>query len=427
MLTGTGLDAVRYPGRVGTDPAYLRLVTLESPDLLNEGIMDSVTRNAMFQGTYSRIMCTNTRMFFRAIQPILTMEMHTVEPKSGTSGVTLSERLARIGSFRDLMDYAPRMYVSSNAIANVDGSVRSKLLEQAFLYHMKTAIEDRLYGEVKQVTSSRLQKILANELKAVSLLLEANAVETGIGADEIFTSGLAKRRDTSAALKYLACFGLSSELWPGFGDEFEELTTLHYMRRMQVEGYTTRRHVLKYAWPPSDVKNGRLNAKLAEQAQDEFLGLNFAEITDKVCVVFSQGTPTAQGADILALVRNGDVAFLDAIQCKHRESIDAKQVFGWWDSLGISTDVDSRKVAKTDNAEYSWKGLQGFRRLLSKRLGIPVSFGKRIMAVSTKTPPRAKFPVPPGKNNYVWFREMLEPTISAVAFDQDLCGPNSIT
>ena len=66
----------------------------------------------------------------------------------------------------------------------------------------------------------------------------------------IFSSGLARRKDTSKALKYLACFGLTCPMRPGFGHEFEELAALHYSRYMEVQGYTVRRMVLQHGWPP---------------------------------------------------------------------------------------------------------------------------------------------------------------------------------
>lgn len=73
-----------------------------------------------YWGTFSRVMHTNARMFFRAVLPIMTMSMHSYASQQGGGLVNFGDRLAQIGSFLDLMDYAPHMYVEGNSITTVE-------------------------------------------------------------------------------------------------------------------------------------------------------------------------------------------------------------------------------------------------------------------------------------------------------------------
>ena len=147
------------------------------------------------------------------------------------------------------------------------------------------------------------------------------------------------------------------------------------------------------------------------------------------CIVFDQGTPTAEGGDVLALLVNTKTneAHLVCVQCKHypEKDTDAK-IREWWNSLGVALKEDGSSdfEPKGGSAGYSFKGLEKFAELLSDRLSegkgekTKVKVGTRILAASFRTPKRAgcRLPMPKDNLNHfrVWFREMMEPTISAV-------------
>ena len=152
----------------------------------------------------------------------------------------------------------------------------------------------------------------------------------------VYSKGLASRKGTSNALKFLACFGLTCQLRATFGEEFEEMTALHFMRYMQTQGYEPRRVNLKRVWPPKRTKGDiagqttRLGNILEEQGKTEIeclLQLRSQPVAGKWCHVFSQSTASAQGGDVLALILHtrmkeeaGELAGigeLETIQCKH--------------------------------------------------------------------------------------------------------------
>ena len=247
-------------------------------------------------------------------------------------------------------------------------------------------------------------------------------------SNEIFKVGLAVKSGTSAALKYMSCFGLTCPIRPSFGNELEELTALHYQRLMEIHGYRSRRVTLRYAWPPVSNKHddnitatviADLKEKLAKQSAMELPNLSVGQEDGRECIVFSQGTASAQGGDVLALLfdNKNKTGELVKIQCKHHRTMaSAEKIKSWWASLGISFQ-NSDFSPKVGKAGYSYTGLEALRSLLETRLqqqhpSAKISLGDRIMACSFRVPPTAEFPIPEYKHARVWFREMLEPTIS---------------
>jgi len=80
-------------------------------------------------------------------------------------------------------------------------------------------------------------------------------------------------------------------------------------------------------------------------------------------------------------------------------------------------EVNAEFQPETGKAGHSFAGLEAFRHHLQEMLkvnGVAVELGKRVLAVSFSAPSEAPFPIPRDKENraVVWFREMLEPTIS---------------
>ena len=438
VLAGTGLDLIRFPNRAGTNPDYASLITLTTPNV--DKILAEVKDNrdeihqALTQGTFARVLRTNSRMLFRSVLPILQLPFHRVDgfeevELGGIKRRRLGVRLTAIGSFKDMMDHAPRFYVNQNSIGRLTARMRSNLLQQAFVYHLNLSVDSLGQCNIEAVDKNKLSelkliKTMQQDLRRRFQAMEGNKDNAAAEyAEPIFSRGLISRSGTSNALKYLACFGMTCELRPGYGNEFEELTALHFMRYIQVQGYETKRVTLKYAWPGRGEESiTALENKLEEQAKDEEVGITGAEGRNgkKWCIVFSQGTPTAQGGDILALTVNDTDARLVSIQCKHfAKSPGEKALRQWWSSLGVKfTETEEVWEPKDCSAEYSFQGLKAFKDLLTRKLGPrEVTFGDRILAVSFPSPSEAtrEFPIPSEDKARVWFREMFEPTISVLS------------
>ena len=336
---GLSLDSMHpspvSPVSCNTNPDYASLITLTTPNV--DKILAEVKDNrdeiyqALTQGTFARVLRTNSPMLFRSVLPILQLPFHRVDDfqeveLEGIKRRRLGVRLTAIGSFKDMMDHAPRFYVNQNSIGRLTTRMGSNLLQQAFVYHLNLSVDSLGQCNIEAVDKNKLSelkliKTTQQDLRRRFQAMEGNKDNAAAEyAEPIFSRGLISRSGTSNALKYLACFGMTCELRPGYGNEFEELTALHFMRYIQVQGYETKRVTLKYAWPGRGEESiTALENKLEEQAKDEEVGITGAEGRNgkKWCIVFSQGTPTAQGGDILALTVNDTDARLVSIQCKH--------------------------------------------------------------------------------------------------------------
>ena len=162
--------------------------------------------------------------------------------------------------------------------------------------------------------------------------------------------------------------------------------------------------------------------KLEEQAKDEEVGITGGEGRNgkKWCIVFSQGTPTAQGGETLALTVNDTDARLVSIQCKHSAKSPGKKALQhWWSSLGVKfTETEEVWEPKDCSAEYYFKGLKAFKDLLNRELGPrEVTFGDRILAVCFPSASEGtrEFPIPSEDKARVWFREIFEPMFSVLS------------
>ena len=402
LVVGTGLDVIKATGRVGTNPSHSKLVYVKNPKIdtvVKDAKLSDAVLEAINEGLFARVMKTNARMFFRAVLPILTLPMHKIDDDKldkAEKERRLRDRLVKVASFQPLMDYAARMFVSQNSVGEFATDERNDLLKNAFLYHWKCAIEGVKCEEVKRRELEHIPPSAINE--------------------DIFTRGIASREGTSAALKYLSCFGLTCEVKPGYGDDFEELTALHVMRVMESQGYEPFRCQLKHAWPPARPK-GDISQHiedlrtdiLPEQDEKE---VEFERIPGNArcyCIVFNQGTSNAQAGDLFVLKVNGTEAKLDTIQCKNCKAAGDKEK--WWNSLGVAIDTEDTQPVE-GSAGYSYCGLEAFCKLASRRLEMDVQIDSRIMAVSSECPDT--FQLPKSKKLRWWFREMLEPTISVL-------------
>jgi hypothetical protein len=431
VFVGTGLDAIRYPERVGTNPNLSKLVTLKGPNLdnlKNTTAISKIVYDAINSGVYSRVLKSNSRMLFRCLLPIFALEIFSRDGKYSRekTHTRFEQRLKEVASFRPIMDYGARYYVSQNTVGDMSGEKRDDVLAASFLYHLSTAIENP--RKKSKNRSEVVKKIQERELHIVKVLQKELQNKRKATEKDAFRVGLAAESGTSSALKYLACFGLSCELRHGFGNEFEELTALHYLRLMDIQGHTVKRFTLSHAWPP---KSNKKNVNITEaditrlkdevlqpQKQTELMGLTFPS-EGKHCYIFSQGTATAQGGDVLVLVMDfeSNVFELETIQCKHfKKSPGPETILPWWSSLGIALHDDGKWNVEpmAGSAGHSFAGMRAFRDLLRDRTQFPIKLGKRTLAVSFPMPPSAtiKFPVPSDECARVLFREMLEPTIS---------------
>ena len=301
VLVGTDLDLIRDGNQVGTNPAYSRLIRMKGPDLLHlekTGVIKPEISRAVSNGLFSRVLQSNSRMLFRGILPVLRQGFHSVDGDFDpqTKKRRYEERLKAIASFGPLMDYGVRFFVTQNIMGDLSSNRRDELLAESFVYHLSTAIGAPLR---EHAAVSRIRQI---ELEKVKNLRKPS--------NEIFKVGLAVKSGTSAALKYMSCFGLTCPIRPSFGNELEELTALHYQRLMEIQGYCPRRVTLRYAWPPkSNKRDGSitdavindLKEKLAKQSEMELPNLSVGQEDGRECIVFSQGTASAQGGVVLVL------------------------------------------------------------------------------------------------------------------------------
>ena len=434
VLTGTGLDLLRSDGRIGTDPRKAKVVTMMRPkmkELLNatEGI-DEVVQHAIMKGMYSRIFRTNARMLFRGVYTVLLDEflmMDALEFNDHDRDERRRARLVEVASFRALMDYCPRFYVSTGVLGCLDSRDQSRLLERAFLFHLKSALEPEENDSFAAAVQSNRDKMIID----VDNWISAN----GTPVQEIFELGLAtKRHETSSALKYLSCFGLTCEPRPGFEDSLEELTALHCLRLAEIQGYSTERHFLQCMWPfASDAQDDSTDEEymqewketLRAQKEQEKLVLPSSE---KFCVVFSQKTPSVQGLGVIVLYADEEGAVVDFIQCRNeKESPGPSRVQKWWNSLGIDLREDKNHCFTPQHGPsgYSYTGMQEFCTMIEETLTMTkkkkkdsafVQIRQRVLAVAFPCPPKSTdFPIPKDESVRVWFREMLEPTVSVLS------------
>jgi len=432
VLAGTGLDAIRYGDdsnrRVGTNPKYSRLVRMKGPNVKTLLDRNAVSREIMVAvdaGLFSKVLQTNARMFFRGVLPILSMKEHTTDncSDSNEKEQRLIERLTSVASFGPLMDYSVRNYVNQNTVGELRRKDRDFLLGDAFLYHMITAIRN-ISVSAQNTGALQIQK---TALDQASAFRQKRLQAAKIDEDRIFQVGLATESiPSSAALKYMACFGLTCRVRASFGHEFEELTALHCLRWMELKGYSCTRGYLRHVWPPqSHLKDDRIDVdaikslKLKEQSRTEEFHIP-DETVPRACVVYSQGTATAQGGDVLVLCldRKKRTGVVHSIQCKNYASYKANEIKSLWASLGIDLDANNLEPDQ-GKAGHSYAGLEAFRQSLQQLLGknMHLSLGLRIMACSFKMPPRAPCLKPNNDNAVFWFREMLEPTISTFSLN----------
>jgi hypothetical protein len=152
ILAGVGLEAIQESNRIGTNPSYSQLIVMRQPNfqtILQSHKSKQAIMKALDQGVYSSVLKTNTRMFFRSILPILESGYHKIDGKFDpqTEQMHYEDRLVDIGSYKSLMNHAPKFYVKANSVKEFDPGTLNNLLMQAFVYHLDTAMQNaKMHG-----------------------------------------------------------------------------------------------------------------------------------------------------------------------------------------------------------------------------------------------------------------------------------------
>ena len=90
----------------------------------------------------------------------------------------------------------------------------------------------------------------------------------------------------------------------------------------------------------------------------------------------------------------------------------------WWESLGVSLRPENSKSTRA--AEWSRTGIEEFRKRLVEKTGSTVELERIMVLSSSILKELGEFPLPASDENVtnrVWFREMLEPSFSALNND----------
>jgi hypothetical protein len=441
----------------GTDPRKSNVIVLKGPDLKEGGTFCGVATKDITEGTYSRVLATNTRMLTRGIMPIFKSSILM----QGT-GTELSMRRRVLGSTNIVMDYAARVYVDLNGLQRLDASALESVLLTQFRLLMHAKLKSQGGGLLKQLNPV-FQGIM-NDLRPTPTDFEDTLNRGLITADFA---------NTSNALCYLACGGRTAPLDAQDGIAFEIILQHHLVRLSQAchnrniqqeqdpnqrskkenekasedEIYFCGQYDLRQAWPPSSSKgDGRLVT--CRDVEDELAArydgcqdddhddadVDVTKIVElvgnkaKFDLVMRQTVSNVQGADVLVLSKADAVISLDMYQAKHYKTIPGpttKSIKSAFSSLGVAIvgdDIHTEPV--TGSAGFSYLGTRRFAESLKQKLGTKVLIRKRVLvfskdweALSSQTGwGTFKFEKAYEKGLMLWTREMMEPTISVLDY-----------
>mmetsp|Transcript_48351 Transcript_48351/g.117087 ORF Transcript_48351/g.117087 Transcript_48351/m.117087 type:complete len:662 (-) Transcript_48351:2601-4586(-) len=202
VLCGSGLEAIKTTGSngnryLGSDPAITNVVIMRTTKL--EMLQDSQLRDAIENGTISRVLASNARMLTQGLIPALSNELVVSYINNDEEK---HRRRVAFGSFRYAMDYCVRRYVHLNGLKSVDQHKRSRLLKNSFRFFIRSALTTLLDEGTAAAPCAR------------RLLKEVSDADEG-GDEDVFRIGLATRDParTSNALKYLSCAGATEYLF----------------------------------------------------------------------------------------------------------------------------------------------------------------------------------------------------------------------
>jgi ABC-type oligopeptide transport system ATPase subunit len=420
----------------GTDPYKSEVHVLMGPDP-NREVIGGIPRKDINGGTYSKVLATNTRMLTHGVVPVLTSHHNMLR----IGDLDKSMRRVELGSTNVVMDYAARVYMNLNGLANLSPGSCEEILSKQFQLLMS--------GRVHQPQLEKSLSVLPNPAFGTISKPSENDYE------EVLKFGLitAKITDTSAALQYLACKGQTAPLYAQDGLAFEVVLQHHLFRRYQADGgqnTTTNcfcgRYNLFQAWPPPSSTQKLSNPQEVEEEvtkryqkeQEKNRAQNdIAEIAvllqgkKEYVLVMRQTVSNAQGADVLVLSKrfNKSEATLDLYQAKHYNNLPScmsDAVVGAFASLGVAYDKDKKSFdvqPKSGSACYSSMGTNMFTDELSRALSLKLNVRRRVVVFSNEWnaflnsnwKQSFDFVAAESKENiWIWPREMLEPTISAL-------------
>jgi len=429
VLCGTGLEAVKTGTTgnkyIGSDPALTTVTIMLNTNLdhLTDGVGVGVDeRNAIKEGVFSRIAATNVRMLANGVLPVLRNELVTKHADDNTWGENAS-RLKAFCSFRFAMDFSVRAYVNLNGLAGKDTSARGELLDKAFHYMLKSALQ-----------------VIRPSAAATSQIEAMDAKYEGDDED-IFRIGLATRdlSKTSNALRYLACKGKTAPLFASNGTAFENVVAVHLHRYSESLGISTGLKELQSAWPPAARKNVDLDeAKVVEELVNDMLEDGKADVQmivnffrnaipeakgGPVALVLRQGVPNAQGADVMKFEAMKSILEVSTYQTKNWKSTrHKKEMSNAAKSLGVDAD-NTKCIPVQGSAGYSYQATLALCKKVAEVLVMKPEIVNRVIVFAYEDSQRSKSDeeLVKGCNVQLWSKEMLEPTISAlvVAPDED--------
>ncbi|MGH7954701.1 MAG: hypothetical protein ACREOZ_01945, partial [Gloeomargaritales cyanobacterium] len=431
---GTALDCLSSGKHgdkyFGSHPEKSQLIVMEKPNLeklLNLKRLENlkpITEN----GLYSRILATNARMLCIGVIPALRNELVAFTP----DGLDENARLEYAASLAFIMDFATRKYVTLNGLKN-KGVDKSKVISNAF----KLLVNASLQTVEAKVPVDCIDDFKIDSESEYQLLL-FGLVRSDVG-------------QTSPALKFLACYGQAAPLDAGIGASLEAIIVLHLKRCLTVRGYAVSVMQLQEGWPrplskgksqPDAAQIDELLEYLEEDAAlkdvEKIVTLvrKLKEENNKkskqVAIVLQQGVLNAQGPDVVVVVCDDRTYSIDVYQAKNVETLSKAVMVSGASSLGVI--FNSGAIAKTGKAGYSNKALDIFREKLDKKLREPtitsanrkhkkravgevvtVAIRKRVLVTSLSVKQvNDKFLKNDGALT-VWTKELLEPTISAIA------------
>jgi hypothetical protein len=349
-----------------------------------------------------------------------------------------SSRRIDLGSTNIVMDFAARNYIELNGLERLQkkfiGSFEKLLMKQFLLIQQdEIGIRDRNPAS-KYIRSCK-------ELSKSDYM---EALKYGIVTADI--------KKTSPALRYLACNGQTAPLHSKDGIAFEVILQHHLDRfsnaiyvlgsKGETSNYLCARYNLVQAVPPAATKgdNALSTENLVMEELDKRYGaenqesLDSSEIAgrtagyDEFDLIMRQCINNAQGPDVMVLSkRKDDHLFLDLYQAKHYSTLPSaysQQIRSAFASLGVSYDGKTSfdTEPKIGSAAYTKSGAKKLLTDLEEAFGEKVEIRNRVVVFSSpkgalQTDSWQKFPweIASEKKVWIWSREMLEPTISALS------------
>uniref|UniRef100_A0A7S1DDJ0 Uncharacterized protein n=1 Tax=Cyclophora tenuis TaxID=216820 RepID=A0A7S1DDJ0_CYCTE len=314
VLVGTGLDRFGTDQNFGTDPKKYRMIKTKKVNLetLREKLMFDVPKpfegcvnletslyrkallNVLGEPGRASVLAKNARMLRRGLLKTLTSEglvgqfgpdvpnISDDDPKL----MRLTSHMRRLQDYPEVMDYTISNYVSLNGLSDLSEEEREKVINSAFLYHVKEHLKPlenddelmKLKDDVSHITSS-LPEIEEDWLE--------RAFRFGVCTKDI--------EDTSDAIRYLLCKGQRVVVGPGQGIAFQKLLALHHFRLYEVRGKVPVFYRLRKQQPS---RGGVLDS---EALKEDFAKMKAENPQATVFIIEQPQEDTAPGPDLIVV------------------------------------------------------------------------------------------------------------------------------